>query len=418
MQFSQFGEKFSDNLGILQLMDDLGKALAGSEKVIMLGGGNPAYIPAMQTKLRQRMYNMLLDEGVFERVVGDYAPPEGNTAFGRALADLLQRTYGWEIGSENIALTNGSQTAFFYLFNLFAGTFADGSYRKILLPLAPEYIGYADAGFEGDMFVAARPEIEHIDDRLFKYHVDFDAITVDDHIGAICVSRPTNPTGNVLTDDEVAKLSKLAHDHDIPFIIDNAYGNPFPSIIFSDVTLTWDDHIILCMSLSKLGLPGARTGIIIANPEVIRAVSAMNAVISLAPGNIGAAMALDIVQSGEILELSHDIIQPFYKEKSEQAVAWVRQYMGDTPCHIHKPEGAFFLWLWFPHFPTTCATLYDRLKARGVIVVSGHYFFPGLAEPWQHTHECIRMSYAQESAVVEEGIQIIAEEVQRAYAIS
>ncbi|HRW50082.1 MAG TPA: valine--pyruvate transaminase, partial [Caldilinea sp.] len=160
MQFSTFGDKFTGASGVLTLMDDLGAALAaGAGKVIMLGGGNPARIPAMEAVLRRRMIDMLEDEGSFARMVGDYSPPGGNGAFLQALASLLRRTYGWAIGPEHIALTNGSQTSFFYLFNLFAGAHADGGDRRILLPLAPEYIGYADAGLSEDHFVAYRPEI-------------------------------------------------------------------------------------------------------------------------------------------------------------------------------------------------------------------------------------------------------------------
>ena len=62
----------------------------------------------------------------------------------------------------------------------------------------------------------------------FKYHIDFNELTVDDSIGAICASRPTNPTGNVLTDQEIRHLDELARHHGIPLIIDNAYGNAVP----------------------------------------------------------------------------------------------------------------------------------------------------------------------------------------------
>jgi valine--pyruvate aminotransferase len=89
--------------------------------------------------------------------------------------------------------------------------------------------------------------------------------------------------------------------------------------------------------------------------------------------------------------------------------------MGDVPYRIHKPEGAFFLWLWFPGLPIGSAALYQRLKARGVIIVPGHYFFPGLQEPWQHQFECIRVSYAPAADAVRAGIQIIAEEARRAF---
>ena len=57
---------------------------------------------------------------------------------------------------------------------------------------------------------------------------------MDESIGAICVSRPTNPTGNVLTDAEVYQLTDLARSHGIPFILDSAYGLPFPGIVFVD----------------------------------------------------------------------------------------------------------------------------------------------------------------------------------------
>lgn len=205
--------------------------------------------------------------------------------------------------------------------NLFSGKFGD-SEKSILLPLAPEYVGYADAHVEGTHFVAVPPIIEEMthedEDGFFKYRVDFDALEnlpdlAEGKIGAICCSRPTNPTGNVLTDDEMARLDKLAKKYDIPIIIDNAYGMPFPNIIHADTTLSWDEQTILCFSLSKIGLPGARTGIIIASPQVIRAVSAMNAVVNLSPVRFGATIATPLFTNDCIVELADNHIQPFYK---------------------------------------------------------------------------------------------------------
>ncbi len=268
MRVSKIGEKFTAPCGINQLMEDLGNAVAGSSDIIMLGGGNPSHIPAVQQKFRARMDQMLANGDEFEHLIGDYDPPAGNPAFRTAVAALLNDTYGWPVSADNIVLTNGSQTAFFYLFNLLAGEFADGTHKKILLPLAPEYIGYVDAGIDEDLFVAQRPQFQFLDEHTFKYRVDFDALEIDESVSAICVSRPTNPTGNVLTNHEIEKLRLLAHQHDIPLIIDNAYGAPFPGIIFDDIEPIWDEQIILCLSLSKLGLPGVRTGIIVAREEI------------------------------------------------------------------------------------------------------------------------------------------------------
>jgi valine--pyruvate aminotransferase len=417
MKFSSYSQKYLGDCGILQLMADLGTGVA-DDSVIMLGGGNPAHIPELQELFRARMGRILDSEREFETLIGNYSAPAGDQQLINVLVDFFRRTYGWEIGPENVALTNGSQTAFYFLFNMFAGTCDDGVKRKILLPLAPEYIGYADAGIEDDIFVSARSQISFLEDRLFKYHVDFDALEITDEIGAICVSRPTNPTGNVLTEAEIAKLGALAEEHDIPLIVDNAYGTPFPGVIYTDATPTWAPHVVMCMSLSKLGLPGARTGIVIAREEIIQAITGMNAVISLAPGSFGASLVRDMVQTGDIVRISNEIVKPHYAAKATQAVALMREALDGVDCYIHKPEGAFFLWLWCKDMPITAQVLYDRLKARGVIVVPGHYFFPGLDDDWQHRHECIRVSYAADPATLAQGIDIIGQEVRRAYALN
>ena len=415
MRLSKFGEKFTRKAGITQLMDDLGAAMANGE-MLMLGGGNPAHIPAVQEIFRKRMEAILSEPGGFETLIGNYDGSRGNANFIELLADLLHDTFGWNINSKNIALTNGSQNAFFCLFNLFAGEMPNGSKKKVLFPLTPEYIGYANAGLSDDFFTAQRPEIELLDGGLFKYHVDFQSLEIGDDIGAICVSRPTNPTGNVLTNEEIRRLDTLAREKDIPLIIDNAYGTPFPDIIYTEAQPIWNENTIVCMSLSKFGLPNLRTGIVIAREEIALAIADINGVMHLAPGGSGARMAIDLVRTGEIMRISQEIIQPFYHRKAFQTLEWFREELGNLPYRIHKPEGALFLWLWFPDLPCTSAKLYERLKKRNTLIIPGHHFFPGLEnDKWPHKHECIRVTYAQDDAVVHEGVKVIAEEVRKLY---
>ncbi|AVF67203.1 MULTISPECIES: valine--pyruvate transaminase [Vibrio] len=413
MQFSKFGEKFNQYSGITQLMDDLNDGLR-TPGAIMLGGGNPAAIPAMLDYFHQASEEMLAS-GELVAALANYDGPQGKDAFVKALAQLFRETYGWDISEKNISLTNGSQSGFFYLFNLLAGKQPDGSHKKVLLPIAPEYIGYGDAGIDEDIFISYHPEIELLDNGLFKYHVDFEQLTVDDSVAAICASRPTNPTGNVLTDEEVRKLDKLARENNIPLIIDNAYGLPFPNIIFEDVEPFWNENTILCMSLSKLGLPGVRCGIVIASEEITQALTNMNGIISLAPGSVGPALANHIIGKGDLLKLSSEVIKPFYKQKSQRAVELLQQAITDERFRIHKPEGAIFLWLWFDELPITTMELYQRLKARGVLIVPGEYFFIGQQDEWDHAHQCLRMNYVQDDEMMQKGIAIIAEEVEKAY---
>jgi valine--pyruvate aminotransferase len=416
MKFSKFGRKMTGDAGILSLMDDLGKTtLESGRKMIMMGGGNPGHVDEFLEIVRKRLLGICEDRQSFREMVGAYSPPQGEEGFSRALADLLREEYGWEVGPENVCLTNGSQTAFFMLFNLFGGMQPDGSYKKICLPVAPEYIGYADLGLEDDLFVSTRPKIELLDGGFFKYHVDFDKLRIDEDIAAICVSRPTNPTGNVITDEELEKLAELAGRHGIPLIVDNAYGTPFPGMIYTDAHPVWNDNMIVCFSLSKLGLPAVRTGIVVAGKEVVRALTAMNAVMSLSPNNFGAVLARELISTREIISISRELMQPFYRKKMESGVAAVREYFSDIPCRMHIPEGAMFFWLWFEGLPISSLELYRRLKKSGVLVVSGHYFFPGLGDDWQHKHECLRVTYSQSDADVRAGLEIIAKVVREVY---
>ncbi|HEY0209711.1 valine--pyruvate transaminase [Acerihabitans sp.] len=413
MTYSLFGEKFTRHSGISQLMADMNDGLRTPD-AIMLGGGNPAAIPEMDRYFQALCQSMLTD-GALAEALCNYDGPQGKNALLTALAAMLRQELGWPVSARNIALTNGSQSAFFYLFNLFAGRGRDGALRRVLFPLAPEYLGYADAGLEDDMFVAAKPTIEQLPDGQFKYHVDFENLQVGEDIGLICISRPTNPTGNVITDQELLRLDALARRHQVPLLIDNAYGLPFPGIIFSQATPLWNPNIILGMSLSKLGLPGARCGMVIANEDVIDAISNINGIISLAPGGLGPALAAEMIRRGDLMRLSQTVIRPFYQQRVLQTIATLRRYLPPERCLIHKPEGAIFLWLWFQNLPITTEALYQRLKQRGVLMVPGHYFFPGLATDWPHAHQCMRMNYVPDAGKIERGIAILAQEVERAF---
>jgi valine--pyruvate aminotransferase len=415
IELSDFGKRFAGRIGIAELMDDLGSALAADPAPLMLGGGNPAHIHEVQLLIRQRMSDIMDQPDEFERLIGNYDTPQGATPFRQALADMFNHEYDWGIGPENIALTNGSQNAFVSLFNLFAGRFEGSRKKQIMLPLTPEYIGYTEVGMEPDFFLSRRPKIEQLENSFFKYRIDFEGLHIGKEVGALCLSRPTNPTGNVVTNEEIEQLRTLARSARVPLILDNAYGAPFPSIIQSEVTPVWDEDMVLCLSLSKFGLPTLRTGIVIARKEIIQLTSRITSVFSLAPGSLGPALALELVRSGEILEVSRKIIRPFYAEKSKRAVAQLQEELNGLPYAIHKPEGALFLWLWLKDLPITTEELYQRLKAKGVLVVPGHYFFPGLNEPWQHKDECIRITFAQSEDVVSQGLTILTEEVRRLY---
>ncbi len=410
MNYSNFGDRFSRFSGITQLMDDLNQGLL-SDDVVMLGGGNPASIPKVQELLDQ-ILKQQLSSGELMNSIANYDGPQGKDSFLDALVDYFQQKYGWVISRKNIALTQGSQNSFFGLFNMFSGDNAEGINKKVLLPLTPEYIGYSDVGITDQQLIGHPALIEEKEDGFFKYHVDFDSLPINERIGLMTVSRPTNPSGNVLTDEEIKRLDQLAQKNNIPLLIDNAYGTPFPNIVFNNIQPFWNSNTIVCMSLSKLGLPGIRTGIVIAHEDIIKTLSNITANHSLSPVGIGASIVQQMIKTDVIDDLCEQTIKPFYQNKVNFIVNLLKQSINDDRFSIHQPEGAIFVWLRFKSLGITTKELYQRLKQKGLLVVPGEYFYPGRDDDDPHQHECIRMNIVQSEEEIIKGIAILTAELE------
>jgi valine--pyruvate aminotransferase len=220
----------------------------------------------------------------------------------------------------------------------------------------------------------------------------------------------------VLTDAEVKRLSDLAAEFGIPLILDNAYGAPFPGVMFVPARPFWAPHVILTLSLSKLGLPGTRTGIVIAPEPIIAAMRSMTTIVGLANGNVGQQIVLPWIEDGSILQLGPEVLRPFYEERNQASARYLRECMDAAGVNwaMHACEGALFHWLWLRDLPISSRDFYQRLKARKVLTVPGEYFFFGLpTDDWSHAHQCLRLNYSQAEVVVQEGLTIIAEEAAR-----
>ena len=125
-----------------------------------------------------------------------------------------------------------------------------------------------------------------------------------------------------------------------------------------------------------------RTGIIVAAPEVVKAV-----IVNLSPTRFGAAIATPLLRDGRLKQLSDDVIRPFYRNQAQTAVSLLKRELGAYPLKIHKPEGAIFLWLWFENLPVSSQTLYEMLKAEGTLITPGEHFFVGIdTQDYPHEH--------------------------------
>ena len=146
MNFSNFGNRFTKPTGVSQIMDDLGDALRSPEPVNLLGGGNPARIEAVSEAFLE-IYQSLGKGGLHSPAIDaitNYSNPQGDAGFIDTLVDFFNRHYDWQLTRDNIALTNGSQNAFFICSTIFRAVFRNLSgeeetttQKAILLPSPP-----------------------------------------------------------------------------------------------------------------------------------------------------------------------------------------------------------------------------------------------------------------------------------------
>jgi valine--pyruvate aminotransferase len=140
---------------------------------------------------------------------------------------------------------------------------------------------------------------------------------------------------------------------------------------------------VLSMSLSKIGLPSLRTGILVAREEMVRAIGAMNAVMSPRERHRRPGADRRLFESGEILRISRDTRAGRSTGEGASTRSPGRTCPSATAFRTRSiaAEGSLFLWLWFPELPGTTAELYERLKASERDRRAGRYFCFGTARP-------------------------------------
>ncbi|MBD2384938.1 valine--pyruvate transaminase [Cylindrospermum sp. FACHB-282] len=415
---TQFGAQMSNLTGVRAIMKDINETLkAGAgQELSNLSAGNPLILPEVEQLWRDCTAE-LLASSEYGEVVCRYGSSQGYAPLVEAVVKDFNRRYGLNLTERNILITPGSQTLYFYAANSFGGYTNSGELKEIVLPLSPDYTGYGGVSLVPEALVAYKPTLDiDASAHRFKYRPDFSQLSITEKTGCVIFSRPCNPTGNVLSDDEVRKIAALAAPYDVPVLIDSAYGPPFPALNFTDMSLIFGENILHCTSLSKAGLPGERIGIAIGDEKLIQVLESFQTNIGIHSSRYGQAIAAMAINSGTLADIAENVIRPFYQNKFAVLENTLESAMpNNLPWFLHRGEGAIFAWLWLQDLPITDWEFYQELKKVGVIVVPGSTFFPGLKEEWQHKQQCLRISLTGSDAEIVTGMQRLAKVAEQVY---
>ena len=414
---TQFGDRMSHLTGVRAIMKDIIETLrAGNQDFINLSAGNPVILPEVEQLWRECTQD-LLSSPEYGEVVCRYGSSQGYQPLIDAVVKDYNQRYGLNLTDRNVLITPGSQSLYFLAANALGGYTASGDLKQIVLPLSPDYTGYGGVPLNPESLKAYRPSLD-IDAAAhrFKYRPDFSQLEINENTGFVLFSRPCNPTGNVLSDEEVRKIAALAAPHNVPVFVDSAYAPPFPALNFTEMTPIFGGNIIHCTSLSKAGLPGERVGIALGDERLIQPLESFLTNMCLHSSRYGQAIAARAIASGAIVEISERVIRPHYQQKFAVVEETLDRAMPqDLPWFLHRGEGSIFSWLWLKDLPMTDWEFYQVLKGEGVIVVPGSPFFPGLTEEWDHRHQCFRISLTASDADLTTAMERLAQTVARVY---
>lgn len=262
-----------------------------------------------------------------------YAPILGYREVRAAIADRVARRTGQNCSIENVAIVPGTQAALFSSVRCIIG-----AGDEIVIP-EPMYATYeAVAKSTGAHIVNVPLKSEN------RFHIDLDSLrrAITPRTRAIWINSPHNPTGAVMTREEIETVADLCRRHDLWLVSDEVYED----IAFARAHVsTWSlpgmaERTIVVASISKShALPGFRFGWIVGPPRLIEHLS--NAILAMFYGSPG------FIQLGALCALTNDLPEvDALRGDYMRRAALVGGILRDAPhCQFVPPEGGMFLLL-------------------------------------------------------------------------
>ncbi|MFR9730450.1 pyridoxal phosphate-dependent aminotransferase [Saccharopolyspora sp. MS10] len=305
-----------------------------------------------------------------------------------AVAGHCDRAYGLAVGPEDVVATTGASGAFLLAF---LAAFDHGDRVALARPGYPAYrnilsaLGCEVVELPCDASTRFQPTVEMLEE-------------LDEPVRGLIVASPANPTGTVLTGEELGELAGWCERRGVQLISDEiyhgiGYGEPLRS--------AWEfsREAIVVNSFSKFWcMTGWRLGWMLVPPRLRRAVDSLTGNFTLCPPALS----------------QHAAVAAFGPEAYAEVEAHVRRYETNRDLlltglaelgvrRVAPAEGAFYAYADLGELTDDSAAWCRRLlEDTGVAVVPGLDFDP------ERGGRFVRMSFAGATEEIAEAIARLA----------
>lgn len=327
-----------------------------------------------------------------------YTTNSGTDGLKRAIAARYREDYGVEYATSEIIVSAGGKQA---LYNAVMVLFGPGDEVITHMPGWPTLV-------EQIKLTEAMPVIvrTHSEDG-FGLRADALLAAITPRTRGMIINSPGNPTGALISEEDLAEVARECAHRDIWLILDLCYEkliyDPTPRNLPAVAARTLRDRTVLCGSASKAyAMTGWRCGWALGPAPVI---NACNALQSHSTSNVCSITqrAVEAALTGP-QQCVTDMLDE-YRRRRDQVCAWLS---AEPRLRLVKPAGAFYLFPDVSDFlsPDGIRTSADLATALlddvRVAVTPGEAFdSPGF----------VRMSYATSMDVLERGAQRLIEYV-------
>ncbi len=292
----------------------------------------------------------------------------GYTKLRAQLADRYTRLKGLPVTEDWFQLTNGSSGAI----DLICRTLIDPG--DVIITESPTYMGTL-RNFRGVLA------------EIHSVPVDSDGLQIDALKEKILdlskrgkkikfiytISTYQNPTGGCLSLARRIELLKIAAEHDILILDDDAYGDlyfntPPPPALSA---LSGGYGVITVGTLSKVLATGLRIGWIHGEPRLTALMGKMRFAMGL--NQIMVRLISDYLTDGT-LDRHIDTVRKLYAEKMQRLCDSLH-YFADDFLEFNPPGGGFYLWLKLKD-GLSATQVWRTAAEEGVSLTRGASFFP------------------------------------------
>jgi len=369
----------------IRRMFDLAQGVPG---VISLGIGQPDYIPPKHVI---EAYKKALDEGYC-----GYSPSAGYLELRKAVAERYENKYGLKYDPETeVCITAGGSEA---LYDIIQAYIDPGD--EVLTP-DPGFLYY-----DRDIYLAGgKPVYIRLrEENQFKMDPDDVAEKITPKTKMIIINFPSNPTGSVMTRNELKAICEIVEDHDIILVSDEVYEE-----------FVYDGHKHVCLAeiapkektiivnaLSKTyAATGFRIAFLVTDKELMLPILRIHQYLT-ANANSPAQIAAIAALRGPQDQVKETIAE--FDARRKIIVNGLKRIKG---FRVVEPKGAFYVFPNIKAFGMTGKEFSEfLLKETKVAVVPGDEFGPS-------GEYYVRISYATSREKLKEALARMEEALEK-----